>query len=143
MEPWFYYAIIASVLIACRDIFSKNLLKKYSSTEHLLHYYIFTGIFILSFAIYQNYFNNEKVRIINNKDIFIYIILAFVSPIIISPCQTLSLKKCPSPEKSKAVVNMNSIFIFIFGLFIYKNAKIDIKNIFGIILTIIGIYLLS
>ena len=143
MDSWFFYAIIAAVLIACRDIFSKNLLKKYSSTEHLLHYYFFTGIFILSFAIYQNYFNNEKVRIINNNYIFIYIILAFVSAIIISPCQTLSLKNCPSPEKSKAVINMNSIFIFIFGLFIYKNAKIDIKNIIGIILTIVGIYLLS
>lgn len=143
MESWFIYAIIAAILIACRDIFSKNLLKKYSSTEHLLHYYFFTGIFILLFAIYQNYYNNEKVRIINNNDIFIYIALAFVSSLIISPCQTLSLKNCSSPEKSKAVVNMNSVFIFIFGLFIYKKAAIDIKNIVGIILTIAGIYLLT
>ena len=143
MESWFIYAIIAAILIACRDIFSKNLLKKYSSTEHLLHYYFFTGIFILLFAIYQNYYNNEKVRIINNNDIFIYIALAFVSSLIISPCQTLSLKNCSSPEKSKAVVNMNSVFIFIFGLFIYKKADIDIKNIVGIILTIVGIYLLT
>ena len=143
MESWFFYAIIAAILIACRDIFTKNLLKKYSSTEHLLHYYFFTGVFILSFAFYQNYFNNEKVRLIKNNDIFIYIILAFVSAIIISPCQTLSLKNCTSPEKSKAVVNMNSIFIFIFGLFIYKNAKIDIKNIIGIVLTIVGIYLIT
>ena len=34
-------------------------------------------------------------------------------------------------------------YFYFWFIYIYKNAKIDIKNIIGIILTIVGIYLLS
>ena len=39
MELWFIYGIIAAILIATRDTFTKLFTSKYSMTEHLLYYY--------------------------------------------------------------------------------------------------------
>lgn len=143
MENWIVYALIAAFLIACRDMFTKDLMNKYTYTEHLLHYYILTGVFILIIVCYKKYVNKETVRIIDNKDILVYLLISFVTVAIISPCQVLSLKYCTSPEKSKAIVNINSIFIFILGIFIYKNYNFELSSIIGIILTIAGLYLVA
>ena len=40
MEQWIIYGLIAAVLIAGRDIFTKKFSTKYSAIEHLLYYYI-------------------------------------------------------------------------------------------------------
>jgi drug/metabolite transporter (DMT)-like permease len=144
MELWMMYAFVAAILIACKDMIIKNLMNKYSYTEHLLHYYILTGIFIVILCIYKNKYNKEKIRLIfNNKDIIIYIILAGVSISVITPSEILSLKYVDNPGKSKAIINLNSIFIFIIGYYFYKNIEANLASLFGIIFTIIGIYLIS
>ena len=38
-----------------RDFFTKGFLSKYTMTEHLLHYYMLTGFFVLLFALYKKY----------------------------------------------------------------------------------------
>jgi hypothetical protein len=47
MENWFLYGIIAAVLIASRDTFTKLFTEKYSMTEHLLYYYILCGFYFI------------------------------------------------------------------------------------------------
>ena len=142
MERWIIYAIVAAVLIAGRDIFTKKFSTKYSAIEHLLYYYILCGFFIILLALYKTKIQGEKIKFIDSEDIWLYVIVAAVSAIIISPCQILSLKECDNPGKSKAIVNMNSVIVFFLALYFIKGTKLEMKNIIGVILAAIGIYLI-
>lgn len=140
MENWFIYGIIAAVLIASRDTFTKLFTEKYSMTEHLLYYYILCGIFISLFALYKKFVVKEKIRMIQKEDLWKYILIGAVSAIIISPCQLLSLKYCKNPGQSKAIVNLNTLFLFFMSIFFIKTAEFTKKTFLGIFLTTIGIY---
>lgn len=140
MELWFIYGIIAAILIATRDTFTKLFTSKYSMTEHLLYYYILCGIFISIFALYKKYFMKERVRMIQREDLWKYILIAAMSAIIISPCQLLSLKYCKNPGQSKAIVNLNTIFLFLMSIYFIKSAEFTKKTFLGISLTTAGIY---
>lgn len=141
MESWIFYAGVAAFLIAMRDIFTKKFTSKYSAIEHLLYYYILCGFFIILLALYKSKVQGETIRFIELQDLLPYLVIAFASAVIISPCQFLSLKKCDNPGKSKAIVNMNSIIAFILALYFIKGTKITAKSVFGIILASIGVYL--
>ena len=56
---------------------------KYSSTEHLLYYYVLCGFFIILLALYKKYFQGERIKFIESEDLWIYIIVAAISAIII------------------------------------------------------------
>ena len=141
MESWIFYAGVAAFLIAMRDIFTKKFTSKYSAIEHLLYYYILCGFFIILLALYKSKVQGEKIRFIELQDLWPYLVIAFASAVIISPCQFLSLKNCDNPGKSKAIVNMNSIIAFILALYFIKGTKITAKSVIGIILAAFGVYL--
>tara|TARA_B100001093_G_C26618312_1_gene923425 strand:- start:491 stop:922 length:432 start_codon:yes stop_codon:yes gene_type:complete len=141
MEQWILYGIIAAILIAGRDIFTKKFTTKYSSIEHLLYYYILCGFFIILLALYKTKVEGEKIRFIDTEDIWKFAAIAAMSAIIISPCQILSLKHCDNPGKSKAIVNLNSVVAFFLALYFIKGTGFEMKNVFGLILAAIGIYL--
>ena len=142
MEQWILYAVVAAILIAARDIFTKKFTNKYSPVEHLLYYYLLCGFFIILLALYKSNIEGEKIKFIDTADIWKYAGVAAISAIIISPCQFLSLKNCDNPGKSKAIVNLNSVFAFILALYFIRGSKMNNKNIIGILLVSIGIYLI-
>ena len=141
MEQWIIYGLIAAVLIAGRDIFTKKFSIKYSAIEHLLYYYILCGFFIILLALYKSKVEGEKIKFIDTEDIWKFAAIAAISAIIISPCQILSLKHCDTPGKSKAIVNLNSIVAFFLAFYFIKGSKFEMKTVFGIILVAIGLYL--
>ena len=124
-------------------MFTKNFTKKYTITEHLVYYYTLTGLFVLLYAYFKNTYYNEQFKMIETDDIWKYVIIAAISAIIISPCQLLSLKECSNPGKSKAIVNLNTIFVFFMSLFFIKSQKFTMKVFIGIIFTAFGIYLIA
>jgi len=142
MESWIFYAAVAAFLIAMRDIFTKKLTNKYSAIEHLLYYYILCGFFIILLALYKSKVQGEKIKFVDTEDLWIYLVMAGVSAIVISPCQFLSLKECDNPGKSKAIVNMNSVIAFFLAIYFIKGAKLETKNIIGVILAAFGVYLI-
>ena len=142
MESWLIYAFIAAVLIAARDIFTKKFSKKYTAIEHLLYYYILCGFFIILLAIYKSRVQGEKIRFIESEDLWKYMGVAAVSAIIISPCQVLSLKECDNPGKSKAIVNLNGVIVFLMSLYLLKDVKFETKTFIGILLAAVGVYLI-
>ena len=143
METWIFYGLIAAFFIATRDMFTKSFTKKYSITEHLIYYYALTGFFIFLYALIKKKYYNENIRMIETNDIWKYAIIGAISAIIIGPCQLLSLKECNNPSKSKAIINLNTIFVFFMSLFLLKTEKFTSKVLIGIIFTSIGIYLIS
>ena len=142
MENWIFYAGVAAFLIAMRDIFTKKFTNKYSAIEHLLYYYVLCGFFIILLALYKSKVQGEKIRIIDGKDLWPYIVVAGVSAIIISPCQFLSLKDCDNPGRSKAIVNMNSVIAFLLALFFIRGTKLEMKTFIGIFMAAFGVYLI-
>lgn len=143
METWIFYGLIAAFFIATRDMFTKKFTKKYTITEHLVYYYTLTGIFIILYAIVKNNYYDEHFKMIDTEDIWKYAVIGAISAIIISPCQLLSLKECSNPGKSKAIVNLNTVFVFFMSLFFIKSQKFTIKVFIGIIFSVIGIYLIT
>lgn len=142
MELWILYAGIAAVLIAMRDIFDKKFSSKYSPTEHLLFYYLLCGFFIIILALYKHYIRNEKIRLIETKDMWKYVIVGAISALIIAPCQILALKNCDNPGKTKAVVNLNSVFAFFLAIYFLRENKFEPKTFIGITLAAFGVYLI-
>ena len=142
MELWIVYAFVAAILIAARDIFTKKFSTKYSAIEHLLYYYILCGIFIILLAIYKTKFQGEKIKFIDTEDIWKFAAIAAMSAIIISPCQILSLKYCDNPGKSKAIVNLNGVIVFLMSLYLLKDVKFEMKSLLGILLAAVGVYLI-
>ena len=140
MEAWLLYGLIAAVFIGSRDVFTKHFSSKYTTTEHLLYYYVLCGVFIAMYVLYKRYYAKEKVRCIEGQDLWKYAIVAFISVVIISPCQTLSLKYCQNPGQSKAVVNLNTIFAFLLGILFLKQSHFTMRTVFGIGLAITGVY---
>jgi drug/metabolite transporter (DMT)-like permease len=139
MEQWLLYGLIAAVLIACRDLFTRNFMKKYSATEHLLYYYVLCGIFIVLYALYKHKFTTENIRCIEFDDLWKYMIVAVATIIIISPCEVLSLKHCTNPGQSKAIINLNTLVVFFLAVLFFKE-KFSLRTLLGIILTVTGVY---
>ena len=142
MEQWVIYAGIAALLIACRDLFTKNFSKKYSHIEHLLYYYILCGFFIIALAIYKTRFRGETIKFIDYDDIWKYAMVAGISAIIIAPCQVLAISNCDNPGKSASIVNLNAIVSFFIAAYFISGAKIEMKTFIGIAVTGLGIYLI-
>jgi drug/metabolite transporter (DMT)-like permease len=143
MDNWILYGLIAAFFIATRDMFTKTFTKKYSITEHLIYYYTMTGVFIFVYAFVKKYYFKENIRMIQTDDIWKYIAIGAISAIIISPCQLLSLKECSNPGKSKAIVNLNTIFVFFMSLLLVRSEKFTFKIFIGILFSIAGIYLIT
>lgn len=140
MDQWVLYGLIAAVLIACRDVFTKHIVQKYTTTEHLLYLFVLTGIFIIIYSLYQHIRGNERIRCIEATDIWKYALFAFFTVAIIAPCQTLSLKQCQNPGQAKSVMSLNIIFAFLLGILFLKQSTFSARTLFGILLTMAGIY---
>ena len=118
MEQWIFYAGVAALLIAMRDIFTKKFSTKYSPIEHLLYYYILCGFFIILLALYKTKVKGEKIKFIDTEDLWKYALVAGISAIIISPCQILAISNCDNPGKSASIVNLNAIISFIIAAYL-------------------------
>ena len=140
MKMWIIYGLIAAILVASRDIFTKKIVKKYTTTEHLLYFYIMCGLFITAYALYQYFWKQEQIHCIEATDIWKYAIFAFFTVAIIAPCQTLSLKHCQNPGQARSVMSLNIIFAFLFGILFLKQSTFSARTLFGILLTVAGIY---
>ena len=141
MELWVVYGLIVALLVATRDVFIKHIIQKYSTTEHLLYLYILCGVFIVSYSLYQHYWRKERIRCIETTDIWKYVLFAFFTVAIIAPCQTLSLKYCANPGQARSVMSLNIIFAFLFGYLFFGKNTASFKTLVGILLTMLGIYL--
>jgi len=142
MEQWIFYAGVAALLIAMRDIFTKKFSTKYSPIEHLLYYYILCGFFIILLALYKTKVKGDKIKFIDTEDLWKYALVAGISAIIISPCQILAISNCDNPGKSASIVNLNAIISFLIATYFISGAKLEMKTFAGIALTGLGVYLI-
>jgi drug/metabolite transporter (DMT)-like permease len=142
MQSWIIYGLAAAVMIASRDLFTKNYTKKYTASEHILYYYVLCGIIIAGYSCYRKFHMKENIRMIEKEDLWKYILVAAATVIIITPCEVLSIQKSKSPGSARALTNLNTLILFIVSIYFLKTEKITGKKMVGILMTIGGIFLL-
>tara|TARA_Y100001970_G_C14005210_1_gene735484 strand:+ start:84 stop:515 length:432 start_codon:yes stop_codon:yes gene_type:complete len=142
MEAWIIYGITAAILLASRDLFTKNYTQKYTASEHLLYYYVLCGIIIAGYTCYRKFYMKENIKIIEKEDLWKYALVAGVTVIIIAPCEVLSIQKSKNPGVARALTNLNTLFLFIISIYFLKTEKLTIKKIIGILMTVGGIFLI-
>ena len=142
MEQWIMYGILAAFLLASRDFFTSNYTKKYSTTEHILYYYVFCAISISTYVCYRRINNNEKIKIIETEDLWKYILIAISTVLVITPCEVMSIRSAKNPGKARALTSMNFVVLFFVSVYFMKSEKMTAKKLAGIILTIFGIFMI-
>jgi len=142
MEPWVMYGIAAAFLLASRDYFTSNYTNKYTTTEHIFYYYVFCAISISAYVCYRKINNNENIKLIEKDDLWKYILVAAASVLIIAPCEVMCIRSAKNPGKARALTNMSFVILFFVSVYFLKTEKMNAKKLGGIILTILGLYMI-
>ena len=137
MEQWIYFAVIASVFITVRDYLTQDIMKKYSYVNYVLYANIFVFIGTI---LYINVFNVKLIKP-TTTEFWKIIGRLIIVYIIIEPCIFYAIKYCKNPGYAKAIIGLNTIFIFIITV-IFLKEKMNITKFAGIGLSVLGSYLI-
>lgn len=107
-----------------------------------IFYFVFVRIFLAGIILFL--FNTAYARIkrIQRQDIGKFLLLAFFEPFIYFICETYGLKLTGSPTISAMVIATIPIFSIAAGILFFKE-KVNIVNILGILLSLVGIVLVA
>lgn len=139
MELWMKYALVAAFFIAVRDIFSSKIARKYNYIDYIIHANIFVFIVTMIYVL----ITKRKIKIINDyNDIILIILRLFIVFIIVEPCIYNSLKNTDNPSKSVSVINLNVLILLILTI-LFMNKKINFKHFVGVLFMFGGLCLLK
>lgn len=135
MESWVYYAVLAAVFIAVRDVFGKRISQRYSFVQYLGYASIIVAVctWIYIFAA------DVKMKPLNMEYLGLILIRLLIVYIIIEPSLYFCINNCKNLGEASAIINMNVLFAFIISCYLYKT-PIDIRKVMGILLVIGGSY---
>ena len=107
-----------------------------------IFYFVFVRIFLAGIILFL--FNTAYARIkrIQRRDLPKFLLLAFFEPFIYFICETFGLKLTGSPTLSALVIATIPIFSIGAGMIFFKE-KINIVNIVGILLSLVGIVMVA
>jgi drug/metabolite transporter (DMT)-like permease len=142
MESWIIYGIIAAILMASRDYFTRKYSGKYTVMEHIFYYYVLCAVAISAYFCYRKVNYNEDFKLIHKEDFWKYALLATASVLIITPCEVLSIRKSSNPGKARALTNMNAIILFLISIYVLKTEKLTPTKLAGLILIMVGMYMI-
>ena len=138
MELWMKYALVAAFFIAVRDIFSSKIARKYNYIDYIIHANIFVFIVTMIYVL----ITKRKIKIINDyNDIILIILRLFIVFIIVEPCIYNSLKNTDNPSKSVSVINLNVLILLVITI-LFMNKKINFKHFIGVLFMFGGLCLL-
>lgn len=105
-------------------------------------YFVFVRILLAGLVLFL--FNTAYARIkrIQRQDIGKFLLLAFFEPFIYFLCETYGLKETGSPTISAMIIATIPIFSIAAGRIFFKE-KITGTNIFGVILSLVGIVMVA
>ena len=140
MESWIPYAFAAAIFIAIRDFISKDIIKKYNYTEYVIiaNIIIFIGTIIYLVATKTDI---RKIKKPNWSELGIILLRLFIVYMIVDPCIFNSLKLCDNPGYAKSVINLNTLFLLVLAFMFYKT-EFNMKKSIGVIIILVGTYLI-
>ncbi len=137
----FLIMILTASKVICMGLISKL---NYNKDIMLCMVYILIGIFALIYGTYL--FNNlpynefNKIKKMNIKEISIFIIFALLK-IITTATVIYTFAISPNIAYSHSIINLNILITIIASIVIF-NQKINIKTLFGMILSLVGIIIM-
>ena len=142
MLNWVLLAILVCFISAMEVIIMKKI--SFLKTEMQIDDSILLTFIIIGFVSFVIFFfktNNikQKIKTVFNKNgllIILFAILLLLNKILF----TKALKNAPNPGYPRIIVNLNIIIVLILS-YLFYNSKINIYTLFGIILSLIGIYI--
>ena len=135
MESWVYYAILAAVFIAIRDVFGKRISQRYSFIQYLGYASIIVAVCTWIYI----FVADVKMKPLNMEYLGLILIRLLIVYMIIEPSLYFCINNCKNLGEASAIINMNVLFAFIISCYLYKT-PIDIRKILGILLVIGGSY---
>lgn len=143
----YFFLTITSLLKTLNPYFRKHILHTLETHEFLFINTFFVAIFVLFYFIYKLIYHNDMVdQFINNINnltflqIIYFMLIAFIT--VISSMVIINLDKHYNTPLINSLLSkgITVILLLMVGIFIFKE-KYNLKQLFGIFLTIIGLFL--
>jgi uncharacterized membrane protein len=150
MEPWLYYALVIAIIYTIWTILQEYIIKKHDDCSCInFKIYIIAGLIAFLYLLYHVKSRECKhsktitdvLKYSDNK-VWIMILIIGILVIIATRYWTFAVIDNGNSGYVTAVTNISIVFITLYSSYAYTN-RIDIQKIFGMILTIIGIGLIS
>lgn len=136
-----------TMMKSIRPIFRKNVMQSIDNYSFLLLNTIFISIFVVLYFYYLNYNNVNFSDILKNCgsmniiQIISMILISFLT--ILSTILIMNMDKSSISTTSATIMkSISTIILVLLGIFFYKE-KYNFTQLYGVILTIIGIFFIS
>ena len=139
MKSWVVYGLLAAVLVSLADMTRKYLTKTLPTPMIILIPLLVAGT--ISFLLYSTS-NLPSLQQISNKDLCILIAIGCLIPIG-HYCITKTIQTVHNPGYAKTIVSLNVILSLFASLYIFRESKLSQKALFGVILVLLGSYLVT
>ena len=145
MKLWILLSFFALLTTSFRIIAYKYLSNtNYDNITIILFSFVLMGIISLLLLLYnkKNYSKNDLINILTNKKSIIFIIVfSIISLLNVIILQT-AIKLTPNISYTHAIINLNIILVLL-GSCLFFNQEINYKSLLGIILSLIGVLLIT
>ena len=136
-----------TMLKSIRPIFRKNVMQTIDNYSFLLLNTLFIAIFVVLYFIYLNSKNVKFTEVVENcKSMNIVQIISMILISFLTITSTILIMNMDQSSLSTTTItimkSLSTIILVLLGIFIYKE-KYNFTQIYGVILTVIGIYFLS
>ena len=142
-KKWFNFALLAMIVVTLIDLLKKFILdKKMVNTDELIIYSaMFMGI--IGFLHFLSNQNCRSIRKINKKLFFILFFIGILG-YLFSILFTKSIFLAPDVSLTGIIISLNIVFVYIFSSLFFENSpNFNFKVLFGIILILIGVNIIS
>ena len=139
MKPWVVYGLLAAVLVSLADMTRKYLTKTLPTPIIILVPLLVAGT--ISFLLYSTS-DLPSLQQISNKDLCILIAIGSLIPIG-HYCITKTIQTVHNPGYAKTIVSLNVILSLFASLYIFRESKLSQKALLGVILVLLGSYLVT
>jgi len=140
MEKWVPYALMAAVFIAVRDLLSKKIFNKYNYIDYIIIANIIVFIGTLTYILISKK-DITTIQIPEWGDLFTIIVRLLIVYFIVEPSIFNSLKFCDNPGYANSIINLNALFL-LFLAFIFYKTEFNMKKFIGVIVLLVGTYLI-
>jgi drug/metabolite transporter (DMT)-like permease len=143
----YFFLAITQLLKTFNPYFRKHILQTLESHEYLFIYTIFVGFFVFLFFLYKTIFHEksfdqliDKVQNLSFLQFIYFAIIAFVT--ISSSIVLITMDKYYNTPLINGLLTkvIAAILLMCVGIFLFEE-KYNYQQIFGIFLTIAGLYL--
>lgn len=136
-----------TMLKSMRPIFRKNVMQTIDNYSFLLLNTLFISLFVVLYFIYLNSKNVKFTEVVHNcaslntVQIVSMVLISFLT--ITSTIVIMNMDQSSLSTASMTVMkSISTIILVLLGIFLYKE-KYNFTQIYGVILTMIGIYFIS